>query len=340
MSTSQSVSLSRKAVTLRRAFDRDARWTKLQAADHLACTPRHVVRLIAELRNAGVPVSEERVGRSKLFFIPEEHQCRAIQIDELDEEALRALTVAAQASQALLRGTPLEEPLQRAFAVLLSAFGDEDMFSFDPDSEASHWYFDAAALPGAQLEVLRVLDSAIAESRSVRVDYVNGKSETSTNRKLDPLCFAPFKSGWQLAAYCHTRKAVRNFSPARISSIRACNGEPGGDFFSVPADFERDVHFGGRFGALQGSGRLQTVRLRVSPEVAQHFRTKPYHSSQHVEPELDGHLVVVYQVKELETMRSFVRSWGPNVVAIDPQELVAQLAQDAVTTAEMYAAVA
>ena len=337
MSTYPAHSLSRKALVLRSAFDRDARWTKAQAADILKCTPRHIVRLVQELRAAGVPVSEERVGRAKVFFIPEEHQCRTLQIDLLDEEALRALTVSAQASQALLRGTPLEEPLGRAFAALLGAFGDQDVFSFDPDAEASHWYFDAAALPGAKLGVLRLLDAAIAEYRSVRIDYVNGKSEASSNRKIDPLCFAPFKSGWQLAAYCHNRRAVRNFNPTRISNVRVCNGDPTGDFFSPPDDFDRDEHFGGRFGALQGNGRLRTVRLRVAPEVAQHFRSKPYHSSQVVEPELDGHLVVTYQVKELETMRSFVRSWGPNVVALEPPDLVAQLAEDAAAMAKAYA---
>jgi predicted DNA-binding transcriptional regulator YafY len=342
--------LSRTAERLRAAFDRGAAWTKKQAADELECSERHVMRLIRELREeAGVPVDERRDGRAKVFSLPAEHQRRRLQIDALDEQALRALVVAAKASKSLLRSTPLEAPIARAFRTLLAAFGDEDVFSFEPEREAERWHFGSAAPPGSKLGVIRRLDRCSAECRSVRVDYTNGRGEHSEDRKLDPLALAPFPSGWQLAAWCHRRRAVRNFRPTRIERLRPCHGDAGGDYFTPPAGFDPDEHFGGRFGALEGDGRLRTVRLRVDPSVAQYFKSKEYHRSQRVEsprPEPseaqerspDGApLVVTYQVPELKTMRSFVRSWGPNVTAVAPPELVQQLAEDARRTAARYA---
>ncbi len=328
--------LNRTTQRLRAHFDRGAAWTKEQAARELECTKRHVMRLIKELREAGVPVEERREGHAKVFFIPVEHQRRRIQIEALDEEALRALTVSAEAARALLRGTPLADPLDRAFRTLLDAFGDEDVFSFEPDMENERWYFDGAAPPNSKLEVIRQLDRCIAEHRSARIDYTNGRGERSEHRKIDPLAFAPFPSGWQLAAYCHRRQAVRNFNPSRVERLRPCNGESGGDFFTPPPNFDVDDHFSGRFGALAGDGRLRSVRLRVAPEVAQYFKTKDYHSSQRIEKQPDGRLIITYQVTQLKTMRSFVRSWGPNVIALAPPELAEKLAEDARQTARRY----
>jgi predicted DNA-binding transcriptional regulator YafY len=327
--------LSRAAKQLRRAFDQDARLTKHAAAALLGCTARHVTRLVAELRAAGVPVEEERIGREKAFFVPTEHQCRAIQIEGLDEVALRALVVAARASHALLHGTPLEPALDRAFNTLLAAFGDDDVVTFEPDGEGDFWHFDPVAPLAQNLETLRLLDQALHEHRTVVVDYVNGRGERSKDRKLDPLAFAPFKSGWQLAAWCHRRREVRNFSPARMERVRLIKGKAG--LFTEPVGFDAAVHFGNRFGALEGHGRVRTVRLRVAAAVAQHFRSKRYHGTQQAELQPGGDLFVTYQVRELDAMRAFVRSWGPNVVALEPDELVTALAEDARAMAAAYA---
>ncbi len=334
--TDPEADLSRAARALRRAFDRAERLTKAQIAARLGCTPRHAVRVVDELRRAGVPVEHEPAGRARQFFVPDVHQRRQIQVDALDEEALRALTVAADASRAILRGTPLDAPLERAFAALLGAVGDDAVYSFDPGEEARHWHFGNAAAPHAgRLDVLRAVDHAITTCQTVRITYTNGRGERSAGRLLDPLAVAPFPSGWQLAAFCHARRAVRNFNPARIESV-----EPVPEtWFSPPAGFDADAHFGGRFGALDGgAGRLHTVRLRVAPAVAQHFHSRDYHTSQQAaaDPDCPGGLVVTFQVSEMKTMRSFVRSWGPAVVALAPPSLVAEIAADARATARLY----
>ena len=337
MPTDPEADLSRSARALRREFDRSAVLTKAEIGRLLGCTPRHALRVVGELRDAGVPVEERPRGHAKEFYIAPEHQRRQIQIDALDEAAFRALTVAADASRALLRGTPLEGPLGRAFATLLDAVGDESVTSYDPETEREHWHFGRASAPGAgRLDVIRALDLAVRDGHAVRIDYTNGRGERSLDRRIDPLAFAPFPSGWQLAAYCHARRAVRNFNPARISRVVP---EPEARF-SPPDDFDAERHFGGRFGALEGTGRLRTVRLRVAPEVAEFFRSKDYYTTQRTEPDpaRPGGLVVTFQVSELKTMRSFVRSWGANVVALEPPELVAQLAEDARATAAAYGA--
>jgi predicted DNA-binding transcriptional regulator YafY len=121
-----------------------------------------------------------------------------------------------------------------------------------------------------------------------------------------------------------------------MERVRLVEGPAG--VFTEPDGFDATAHFGDRFGALEGHGRVRTVRLRVAAAVAQHFRSKRYHGTQHAEPQPGGGLVVTYQVRELDAMRAFVRSWGPNVVALEPAELVAALAEDARALAAAYEA--
>ena len=63
-----------------------------------------------------------------------------------------------------------------------------------------------------------------------------------------------------------------------------------------------------------------------------------YHTGQRTapDPERPGSLLVTFQVSELLAVRSFVRSWGANVVALEPPELVAMLTEDARATAAAY----
>lgn len=329
--------LSRSAGQLRRLFDRGERPTKREAATYLGCTERHVARVVGTLRAAGVPVLDVRDGRAKRFFLEEAHQRRGLHLDALDEEALHALTVAAQASEGALAGTSLAAPLRRAFGALLAALngieGGEGPDSFEPEEEPAHWHFGALSASPVDPDVFHLLARAVSRGVHVRVDYVNGNGERRRARELSPLALAPVGGSWLLAAFCHTRGAVRDFALARVSNVRVMERRP----VLPPEDFDSRRHFAGRFGALQGDASVE-VRLRVSPERAVYFRSKWYHPSQRVEAEPGGGLLVTFRVPHLDPVRAWVASWGPHVVALAPPELAARLAEDAAATARSYEA--
>ena len=331
--------LSRSADRLRALFDRGERLTKREAADRLGRNPRTVGRLVDELRAAGVPICEEKdphQPRAKRFYLDAEDQRRSLTLDALDEAGLLALTVAAQASQATLAGTPLEAPLRRAFAALLPAIGALDaageIGSFDPEAEARHWHFGTLAPAAVDPETFSALRRAADASQSVRMDYRNGKGKRTPGRRVDPLAFAPVKGGWLLAAYCHTREAVRDFNLARITNVRPLPSH----FFAPPDGFDAHVHFAGRFGALEG-GAPVAVRLHVAPERAVYFESRRYHPSQTTERQPDDSLVVTYRVPNLDDLRAFVASWGPHVMALEPSELAERITADAAATVAAYA---
>jgi len=330
--------LARSAARLRRLMDAGRRLTKLEAAHLLGRTPRTVTRLVAALRDAGIPVEEERDGRAKRFFLADVHQRRGLCLDALDEAALLALTVAAEAGRQTLAGTPLAEPLAQAERVLIAAAagteGGLGPASFHPEEEPARWHFGPAAAEVIDPEVFLSLRQAINEGRQVRADYLNKAGNRTFDRALSPLALGRVAGTWQLAAYCHSRRDLLNFNLTRLSNVRVLRR-----LADAPAGFHSAAHFGGRFASLEGRGAPVEVRLRVSSSRAVHFRSRRYHPSQVLEERPDGGLTATYTVPggdALDEVRAFVASWGPHVVVEAPAELSERLASDAQATVAAY----
>ena len=324
---------------LRTLFDADHRLTKAAAAARLGLDPRSITRLVRDLRDAGVPVRDEpdpADGRRKRFFLDAEHQRRGLHLDELDESEVLALTVAAEAARAALRGTPLAAPLDRAFVALLDAAGGagdgEGVFSFDPEAEPDRWHFGGhAQLPAP--DVFTALRRAVSKGFRVRIDYTDAKGQRSDGRLVSPLGFGRVRGGWVLVAYCHLRRALREFALPAVSHVA-----PLSDSARRPDGFSLRRYFARRFGALEGGAAVE-VRLRVAPTRAVYFERRRYHPSQAVQRRPDGALAVTYSVpggEALDEVRAFVASWGPHVVVEAPAELAERLAEDARTTAAAY----
>ncbi len=313
--------------------------TQGEAADELGVSPRQVRRLIKQLRANDIPVQEERSGRKKEYFLPpDELQVESLPV-ALSERQVLALVVAAEAARSALRPTPLSEPLRAALEELIGRISPH-VHTFEPDQERAHWHFGDA--PSAELDpdVFETLAQAIDEQQTVQVDYFTASTGRRwTGRRIDPLVMAAPGGSWICVAYCHIRDGLRDFSLAGIKSIEpsTSNGTP--DYFDRPEEFDPDMYFRDRFGALAGD-EIYEVRLLVEPDRAPYFERKEYHPTQVVEevPEdrTDDRMVVSYEVAGLKDVRAWVRSWGPGVKVLAPPELASMVAEDAAATRAQY----
>lgn len=334
--------LSRRAEALRRLLDRGHTLTRKQAAERLGVTERQVSRLLKELERVGVPVQSQpdpHGSRAKAYGLAAEHQRRGVVLGGLDEEALFALSVAAEAAGAALAGTPLEAPLQRGFQALLGAINadpddGEEPDTFEPEAIPAAWHFGGLAPQPPAPAVFRAVRAAVTAHQAIRMDYQRGDGERFWGREIEPLALAPIRGAWLLAAYCKLRRGLREFNLARMTNVRTV-----GRYFTRPDGFDARAHFAGRFGALEG-GALEDVVLRVSAERTTYFRSRRYHPSQEIEALEDGALRVRYRVPGgagLDELAAWVRSWGAHVVVEAPASLAEQLSEDAQATAAAYA---
>lgn len=293
---------------------------------------RHARRLIGQLRKAEVGVEERNRGRTKEFYLPaSELEVEDSSVPLTERQAL-ALVVAAEAGQAALRPTPLAEPLENGFGRLLNRL-ERASGTYDLERLREQWHFGTEpAASTFEAEVFDTLVEALNRSRPVRIAYDPAhESDAPRERMVSPLLMAAPGGSWRCVAYCHFREAPRDFTLSRIEEITLVTD----DVAIRPDDFDADLYFHERFGALGGETRV--VRLLVEPGAAQYFREKSYHSSQVVEEERDdGRLVVSFEVEGLEDIASWVLSWGSGVAVLDPSELAERIAEEARRVAARY----
>lgn len=294
-------------------------------------------RVIDKLRKAGCPVEEIFQDRKKYFHIPDHRQRRRKTYTlDFSEEEIETLGIAAQAARSALEPTPLLASLNSAFTTLLSALAEHPV-SVDTVEQQQRWHFGSAPSVKLNPDVFNLLRQARLDKQSVRFDYVTASTgKVSENRKVDPYSITMRGTTWILVAFCHTRKAIRDFAIVDISNVRLCDPDREKAFFEFRKGFDLDLLFRDRFNAL-ASGEIHEVRLLVEPDRAPYFRRKLYHPTQQIEKTLeDGRLLVSYEVAGLNEIRSFVQSWGAGVTVLAPEELVVKLSDELLQLTERY----
>jgi predicted DNA-binding transcriptional regulator YafY len=317
---------------LRRLLDSGEPFSLHQLQEELRMSERQVRRIIGQLRGEGAPVLERRVGRQKQFYLPVDRQQVTLTDLRFDGAELRALAIAAKASRSLLSDTPHAPALTRAFDKLLEqARPVTYLFDFDEPNQA--WHFAENPPDLIRAECFQLLETAIDQHQVVCIDYFTARDHRLTQgRKINPYCFAKRGRAWLLIAYCHQKKALRNFSLTRISSVDPVADE----YFDVQNDFVAEDYFQASLGAIN-SGVCEELRLLVEADRAIYFRERQYHPTQLIEEQqADGRLVVSYELEGFEEMRSFCQAWGVGITVLAPASLRERLYQEAQSLVKRY----
>ncbi len=322
---------------LRRLLDAGHELSLMQMQQKLGLSERQVRRILRQVQKDGLPLHQHRDGRHKLFSLSAGRQQVDLPDLRFDQSELRALTVAAKASRAVLVGTPHAAALSRAFQKLLER-ASPVAYIFDLEDSLQEWHFEENPPDQMSEECFRQLEAAMDEHRSVRIDYRKAQDQSiSLDRKIDPYFFAKRGRAWLVVAYCHQRKEPRNFAIMGMQRVRFCDPATENAFFAPATDLLPEAYFRSSLGAIN-SGTCYKLRLLIEPEKALYFRLRKYHPSQQVVEECpDGRLVVSFELEGFEEMRSFCQGWGVGITVLDPPELQKRLREEAMAIAARYA---
>jgi predicted DNA-binding transcriptional regulator YafY len=96
-------------------------------------------------------------------------------------------------------------------------------------------FFAANPLDVQQLDILRLLRTAIAEHRIVHFHYAKKVATSSevTVRDVNPYSLARLSNDWLLMGYCHLRQAMRVFRLGRMEQVKVLDKR-----FDRPTDFK------------------------------------------------------------------------------------------------------
>lgn len=78
------------------------------------------------------------------------------------------------------------------------------------------------------------------------------------------------------------------------------------------------------------------VKVLFSPEVAARIAETNWHPSRRLERRGDGNVVLEMRLPALLEFVPWVRSWGPEALVIEPEELRQQVAESFKRAAERY----
>lgn len=186
-------------------------------------------------------------------------------------EAL-ALLLAARVAQTL-PGIDSSE-LYSAIARLESLFPKETIPLLKAATEDIQEY---SAESQERLKKLTLLHQALAEKKQVKIIYrTASRRSISSTRIVEPYRIIPYLKTWQLVAFCHSRKEIREFNIDRIEKAEILDST-----YEIPSDFDLDSFFGNVWGVYRQSSRpAEEVELEFEPEAGLWVAEGVWHKSQ------------------------------------------------------------
>ena len=235
---------------------------------------------------------------------------------QISEGELFALLVAEKALQQY-RGTTFEKPLISAFKKMAASLPDTVSLNLaDWEQTIS---FRTSAVPVVNLENFDALARAVARRRQLKLTYRKpGRRETEL-RLVDPYHLANINGEWFLFAWCHLRKDLRTFVPARIQAVAET-----GKTFARPQKFSLQKRLRDSFGVHAGEGRFDVV-IRIDEWAADYIREKKWHDSQVLKEMPEGGVELRLTLSSLMEIERWILGWGGHAVVLQPPELAASI---------------
>ncbi len=239
---------------------------------------------------------------------------------QITEGELFALLVAEKALQQY-RGTAFERPLLSAFKKMAASLPDTVSLNITEWEQTIS--FRTRAEPILNLEIFDALSKAAAHRAQLQLTYRKPGQRGAELRVVDPYHLANINGEWFLFAWCHLRKDIRTFVPARIQAVEAT-----GQTFARPQKFSLEKRLRDSFGVQSGQGNFEVV-LHFNELVADYIREKKWHESQVLRELPDGGLELRMKLSSLSEVERWVLGWAGNARVLQPPELAQNVAQAA-----------
>ncbi|MEF2966599.1 YafY family protein [Paenibacillus sp. M1] len=223
--------------------------TAAQIADSLEISVRTVYRYIDALCASGVPVVAES-GHDGGIRILESFQETPLFFNSIE---LKALVDAFKFAEGA--GYPYTEELESALAKVENGLHEEQRQ--DLSRQASGLDVISPARPPSVVPLLRDLEQAEKDGRTVRIVYRKANAEQEDERVIDPYGLAYDRNEWYAVAFCHRSQAVRTFRVDRIVRLAQTEAR-----FEKPERFSASAYFRDRSEReREADGPLTVIRI-------------------------------------------------------------------------------
>lgn len=298
-------------------------------AEEFEVSARTIYRDIDHLSAAGVPVYAER-GRNGGFALAEGYRTRLTGMTQSEAEAL-AFAGLPDAAGELGVGDALAAGQLKLFAALSADAGASakkvaEKFHLDTID-----WFRRAAPPDA----LPAVAAALWREKKIRVRYESWKGVSE--RTLSPFGLVLKAGQWYLVAADDAKDGARTFRVGAIETVSVLESNAA----RPPKKFRLADHWRESSRAFEASLDKGTAVLRVTEAGLNGLWRIGAHVGEAAEKtqkkdEKRGWLRVEIPIESIELAARELRRLGPEVEALAPEDLRAQLKRDALKVAALY----
>ena len=185
--------------------------TANELAKRFKISVRTIYRDIRSLESAGVPIgSEPGVG----YFLVEGYSLPPV---AFTFEEAGALLLAGKLTDAFAdEGT--KQSFESALYKIKSVLNNEKK-AFVSEIENKIGVYDIKERTTVESHFLKDIQTALYLKRLLEIQYYSPSKDQKTLRKIEPVSLGFYENQWHLIAYCHLRKAYRDFRVDRIVTL-------------------------------------------------------------------------------------------------------------------------
>ncbi len=232
-------------------------------------------------------------------------------------EELAGLFLARTALESI-RGTPLADVMQQAFAKITRGMLGQVQFSWsDLDEAFSRKIIET---PGRDIKLFGEIADAVLNKLVTTFFYRKLEATKAESRRVYPLHLGEVDGAWYLIAHDLERGALRTFALPRITRLKVTSQK-----FVRPEGFDGNDHLKRTFGiwSVAGDYSRQIVRVELKNYAARLAQERRWHPTQEIFIlNAKGTRVEIrFEIGRLEEVLRWVLSFGSHAKVIAPTEL-------------------
>jgi proteasome accessory factor B len=172
----------------------------------------------------------------------------------------------------------------------------------------------------------------IEDQKVTLITYQSARATEPVTHEVYPYGLVCHRHALYLIAFDSELREVRNYKVNRIESVEVQAMKQ----YTRPKDFHLEAYLQNVFRIFLTVGPEQTVRVKFLPSVVRFVQEHHWHPSQILTPERDGSIIAEFRLTALEEIKSWIQSFGPNALVLEPEILRQQILSEISKLQELY----
>jgi predicted DNA-binding transcriptional regulator YafY len=229
---------------------------------------------------------------------------------------LFALTLGARMLESYA-GSAYEKELRSSIERLSERLPEKSLVDLQQLADERIIFRSGAQMVNLDGKIWQELVEACRTSHRVWIRYYAATRDRESERVIEPYFLDIYRgTNPYVIAFCCERQAMRDFRIDRIRELKILK-----ESFERNSNFDAKVYLNKRF-QNEGGDRFYAVAIWFDAPSAPFIRERQWHSSQVIEVQADGSLILRVVVEGLNDLKRWVLGYGKGAKVLEPPELV------------------